>query len=800
MLITTIFLVSLSTLAFEVLLARVFSIGQWNHLSFMVISIALFGFAASGTFLSILEGRNKAWSLRLSGTAAPATISLLFTFTALFSFLALTALPLDYFRLPIQPAQSVYLMTAYILLALPFFFSGLLIALGYAAAPQKSGLIYFATMGGSACGAALPAILLPWLGEERLLIASVSLPLVFSLFFGLRHQPMHQRSAVTRIGPAICAVILILCAGLLMSPMGSAIISVTPSPYKALSQILQFPNTTVVESTTGIRGRNERVKTPHIRFAPGISLKYTQALPQQHAIFRDGDNQFVFYHLSSPGDAQFAMHTVSFCGYHLVSNPEDVLVIENNGGLAIACALASGASNVKIAVNNPHIARAVQHHYHLPAINRNPRAYLAQTDEKFQVIQVEDWGTSIPGSDALNQHHLLSIDAFSQYIKHLTPDGVVVVSRRLLLPPANTVRLWATAYESLKQAGIRDPRTHMAMLRNWDTFTLIVSAAPLDDPEKIIQFARDRNFDVVFLPEVNRDDVNRFNIYDAPFHFNEIDQLAKAYSLGKQKTYLNQYLLDVVPQSDNRPFPGRFLKWHKLKALYKSMGSRLYGLLMSGEIVVFVVFLEALLVSILLLFVPQVMILKNRRRPAGFRMLYFFGAGIGFMFVELFFIKRFIILFGDPVISFTVVLCGVLAFSGLGGLWAQTKKITGIRYAMIALVAVLAITAATADLIIGRMLALTNPWRYLGAFLFLLPAGFLMGLPFPLGMRWLLPDPAQRSYAWSVNGCASVLASIAAAQIALSFGIAHIMGLAILAYIVTLLCVPKQPKISDSNS
>jgi hypothetical protein len=185
------------------------------------------------------------------------------------------------------------------------------------------------------------------------------------------------------------------------------------------------------------------------------------------------------------------------------------------------------------------------------------------------------------------------------------------------------------------------------------------------------------------------------------------------------------------------------------------------------------------------------MILKDRRRPAGFRMLYFFGAGTGFMFVELFFIKRFIILFGDPVVSFTVVLCGVLAFSGIGGLWAQTKKNTGIRYAMIALVAVLAITAAAADLIIGRILALTNPWRYLGAFLFLLPAGFLMGLPFPLGMRWLLPDPDQRSYAWSVNGCASVLASIAAAQIALSFGIAHIMSFAILAYIAALLCVPK---------
>ena len=57
MILSAVFLIGLSTLAFEVLLTRVFSITQWNHLSFMVISIALFGFAASGTFLSIFNAR-----------------------------------------------------------------------------------------------------------------------------------------------------------------------------------------------------------------------------------------------------------------------------------------------------------------------------------------------------------------------------------------------------------------------------------------------------------------------------------------------------------------------------------------------------------------------------------------------------------------------------------------------------------------------------------------------------------------------------------------------------------------------
>jgi hypothetical protein len=180
-------------------------------------------------------------------------------------------------------------------------------------------------------------------------------------------------------------------------------------------------------------------------------------------------------------------------------------------------------------------------------------------------------------------------------------------------------------------------------------------------------------------------------------------------------------------------------------------------------------------------------------------MIYFFGVGTGFMFVELFFIKRYILLFGDPVISFTVVLCGILFFSSLGGLWTQTKKAVGIRYVLIALVCVLAATATAGDSIIGRILTLSDPWRYLCAFLFLIPAGFLMGLPFPMGMRLLLPDAVQRSYAWSVNGCASVLASIAAAQIALSFGIFHIMGCAILAYIAALLVVIRRPQLSIYN-
>ena len=59
-----------------------------------------------------------------------------------------------------------------------------------------------------------------------------------------------------------------------------------------------------------------------------------------------------------------------------------------------------------------------------------------------------------------------------------------------------------------------------------------------------------------------------------------------------------------------------------------------------------------------------------------------------------------------------------------------------------------------------------------------------MGLPFPLGMRYLLKNPIQRAYAWSVNGCAAVLSAIAAAQLAMSFGIPSVAVLAVVSYLV----------------
>ena len=207
---------------------------------------------------------------------------------------------------------------------------------------------------------------------------------------------------------------------------------------------------------------------------------------------------------------------------------------------------------------------------------------------------------------------------------------------------------------------------------------------------------------------------------------------------------------------------------------------------------ILVVFIEAVIVAVCLLIIPLIFITHRIQRPNVSQVVYFLGVGAGFMLVELYFIKSFILILGDPIISFTVVVCAILIFTSLGGLWVQNHPRQSVRSAMAALIGMLTLTVVGFEFLSAHLLKLSALLRYITSVLFLFPVGFLMGLPFPLGMQRILRSPVQRAYAWSVNGCASVLSSIIAAQIAISFGIPFIAVGAILTYFLAFVVIAKR--------
>ena len=833
-----VFAVSAAALALEALLARYFALTQWHHLSFMVISVALLGFSASGAYLNLAAGGRRWRDTRLATsdgvvptmqrTAAAMAVS------SVAMFVVLRLLPLDFFRIPNEPIQLLFLATSYLACAVPFFFAGLVTAIAFAAGTQRPGAVYAAAMAGSAAGVLLPLALLPLAGLRAALVIPGLVLLPLALLPG---PAAATRGGGARRGrwllPALVLPAAALGAGIVL---GHPALEPRPGPYKYLAHLLRFPDTTQVSRHDTIRGRIDEVAGPTIRFAPGLSLGAGIVVPAQRALVRDGDAAlFVAEDTAPGGPAQAgaagggadagawlsAIHPAA--ALHLGATPRPALVLQEGGGVLLAAALSSG-SRVLIAEPSGVMAKRLRE-LPVPAaaalrvVEDEPRALvrrLVRRGQRFGVVLVEDWGASLAGTESHAQEPLLTVQAFRDYLALLEPDGLLSVSRRLLLPPSNAPRLAAVAVQALPPAARSSPQDHLAMIRNWDSFTLLVSPRPWP-PDRVARlrlFAARHGFDLVAVPDLDPEETNRFNRLAEPFHARAVaevldtmqaastaaatarsppgtahDGRSRGIAPGgplrstRAPAALAAGLIDLRPPTDDRPFFNRFVRWNRLADFQRATGGRLYGLLLSGDVVALAVLAEALLLALVLLAVPW---LRAARRPTSVRPAalvgYFLAIGLGFILMELMLIQRLTVALGDPVVSFKVVLGALLVWSAAGGL--ASERVAQRRTWLAVCVAAAVVLACTVAGVfaVPWLLGLTRVARVAAIVVLLAPLGAAVGLAFPLGLRLLAPDPAARALAWAANGCASVVGAVASTLLAVAHGIAALGLIAVAAY------------------
>jgi len=773
---------SLSSIAFELLLTRYFSVAHWSHLSFLAISIAMFGVAAGGTFHCLAAGRWRREAERDS-RALFSLLSLLGAVATIGAFLLVKTIPLDYLRFPVDGMQIPWLLFSYLLLSLPFFVSGLASCTAFALEPGKSGAISCAAMLGSGAGALLPLLLIPLLGDGGAVAAAALVPLL---------PPLAARGR-GRVRAAALAIALALCGFTVWQRAG--MLSIDPSPYKTLPQLLQAPGTRVTGRSDSILGRVEEVESQLIRFAPGLSLGYTGALPSQRALVEDGDAMSVLYDITGPDSAAFARWTHPFAAFVLAGRdaPERALVLQRDGGLAFTCAAAAGARLVTLVVQDPRIARRLRSHYRMPGVSvaaEGARSYLAGHGGRFDAILVESWGPSLPGMASLSEDALLTVDAFRACWQRLDDRGVLAVSRRLILPPSDSVRLFATALQSLGQLGVPEPAGHLAVIRGWDTFTLLVSRAPIrgEALDRLRGFAETSSFDLDYYPGIDASGSNRFNKYDRPY-------FTEAYlGLIADPLFAGRYFLDVAPQPDDRPFPAHFLKWGRLGDFRRASGGRVYTLLLTGDVVAGVTLLEATAVGLALVGATVLLARRKSRRAAVFPRIPWRGSsaflllaaavGVGFLFAEIFIVDSLTPIFASPSVALAIALGGLLVSSGIGGLLSERLSARSLR-AVLALIAVsLVVLSFLLPWLFRLLLPLDAPLRVVASLVLAAVPGFLIGIPFPAAMRLIATGDEERASAWAVNGCASVVATVSSALIAPAAGIRCLLLLAAAAYAV----------------
>jgi hypothetical protein len=336
----------------------------------------------------------------------------------------------------------------------------------------------------------------------------------------------------------------------------------------------------------------------------------------------------------------------------------------------------------------------------------------------------------------------------------------------------------------------------MVLVRSWKTTTMVVKNGRLTgrNAEAVRAFSRARAFDVAWLPGIREDEINRYNRLEQPFFHAGMQALLGA----DAQAFVDRYRFDLRPATDDRPYFGHYTRWDALPALVALPAHGGLAQLDWGYWIQVATLSQAAVLGLLLILAPLPLGYRLRM-PAGVttRSLgYFALVGLAFMFVELAFIQKLQLFLGHPVYAVALVLSGFLLFAGAGsGLSRQVlARLPGGRplvWWWIALtacvVAELWLLSAAASWVLSQPLVV----RAGCCLLLILPLAFLMGMPFPWGLRTLEGlDQSLVPWAWGTNGYASVVSAVAAVLLAMEVGFSGVMYLGLLLYLLAVGLLP----------
>jgi hypothetical protein len=741
-------ILALAGLSFQVALTRVFSLIFQYHFVFLVVSLAILGLgagAASGYFALQMQ-------LTRSGNR---------TLTG--SILAL-ALSFPLVAWGLSQVNSSTLTTFAVLSSLiPFALLGWVNALVYARFSSQSSLIYGADLIGAALGPVVGLLLLPVLGPFGVMIGIGALAAVAALMLA-------GQTNLVRVSAAIFAALMVLTA----ANRASAFISYHPErvtiapPDKTMINVLKNPSmdAEIVATRWGPFAQVDVVQTRdrEARFvftdagAGSIMLRYDPQAENQNFGWLDREAAFLPF---------------------LVGPVHNTLIIGAGAGFDVFMAKQAGAGSITAVEINPtmvDVTRAMSDYnggiLDLPDVTTivtDGRNFVDRSDQKFELIymNVVYSQAAAPGTASLVENHVFTVEALRAYWQRITEDGrIAFVAHNGL----EGVRLLMTALRALQDEGLT---LHEALSR----CALVMTANP-DDPtsapsvviikrqpwgageaELFSLSAARRGMQPMFIP--TRAEETLRALVDEKMTFDEYLALDTGYN--------------IFPTTDNRPF-----FYHLDPGLPEALRALLVW--------------SAMLTLGYLIFASALQPQKPRHEWTRMNLVVYFALlGAGFLMVEIALLQRFGLLLGDPVLTLAVTLGALLFGGGLGSLFSR-RYLDGQLVRLITLAAVgtgiwTLISIFAYPALIGAVLPAALVIRVMATILMLLPLGFLMGIPFPGGLR-LAGEVDARGIPlfWGMNAVASTLGAALATALALlaGFNVVVVVGAAVYLVIAAL--------------
>jgi spermidine synthase len=737
-------LTTLATLILELTLTRIFSVVFYYHFAFLAISIALFGLGAGGVLSYVFTPRDYSVFQRLGQLSCLASVCGVLS---------------TWFVLSRGEPGTLTLILIYFVSALPFVFTGAIVSMAISETIERVSRVYFFDLMGAAAGC---LVLIPMLnifgGPNSVIAGCILLAVSAAIWFNLAGS-IRARAAAVALSLALVALIALNWRHTLLDvhfAKGQAIQNERFVEWNSFSRIgLQMvpgemPLIVIdADASTGI-----------------MTFDLNKLTPEQA---RDLESQ-------GPGFP------------YQVRPGGKTLIIGPGGGWDVARALHSGSKDVTGVEINPIIARRIMQErfpelshnlYKRPEVRimvEDGRSFVRRSTEKYDVIQatlVDTWASTAAGAFALSENNLYTTDAFYDYLSHLTPKGILAFTRWGFDPPRESLRLLTLAREALSRLGETDYARHVMVIREggakelagWGARdTVLISRKPFEqaDVDRAMKALEASNgaMQAVYMPGVPG---------QTPFH-----EVLQTPDLAGFYTY---YHYDVTPVSDNRPFFFYTVQPNDLLQFFLNREESADYKINRAVPMLFGLMGVSLLATLITLLLPPLVLGSRLPTERGVRtfLLYFLCLGAGYILVQVALIQKFVILLGHPTYALTVIVFSMLVSSGLGSYYSGkvTRDDEGRLGGVLALVALLVfVLAMLAPILTDAAISWPLPAKVLLTILAIAPAGFFMGMPFPLGLarleRWHKPSVR---WAWALNAASSVLGSASAIFIAIYFGL-----------------------------
>ena len=768
------FLVTLATLMYEILLTRIFSVTMWYHFAFVAISVAMFGMTV-GSIIVYLCPRyfTQEQAVHHLGLSA-----LCFSISVVICFLVYLNTP--FMGSADRSTADTSLLTIaliYLLIATPFVFSGICVCLALTKFPMNISRLYAADLAGAAVGCIAVILVFRITDGPTAIVAAGLLAGVGALIFCIRGGRRLMRVAL------ICVLCL---AGFVTI---NTILAHKQSP---LLRIIWAKGSKEVRPTYEKWNSFSRITVvgdPNVYSPPrcyGLSSTYpANNYFSQLNLFIDSTASTTLTEFAGDLDyLEFLRYDLTnFC--HYLRPNADVLVVGTGGGRDILSALAfkqKSVTGVEINGDIMYVVNELLGEYtgHLDQrpdvtfVTDEARSYVARQKRRFDIIQVsfiDTWAATSAGALVLTENSLYTLEAWQDFLEHLTPGGVLTLSRWYFKEkPGELYRMITLATGSLSKLGAKNPKDHIVVVAKIvdnptgcfeNVGTILVSRDPFTskDLDIVGQTAKKMRFQVVLSPRGATD-----------------PSFARLASGRDVHGFMADLGLDIAPPTDDRPFFFHMLRLRDaLNAKASPTDATSFNMKAISLLVKLIFVVTGLTLACII--VPLLFTTKKGTVKGSLPLFIFFGGiGLGFMFVEISQMQRLIIFLGHPTYGLSVVLFTLLLSSGLGSYLTQgiseARFRTSAVIRMLSLLAALVIFGIATPHIAILFKASTTTIRILMSTGILFPLGVFMGMAFPLGMKAASTRFAVLTpWLWGINGAASVCASVFAAAIALEFGI-----------------------------